>query len=333
MEQEFQFDQWGEFLSGYAPLPYGEGRYLVGVDIQAAVVKQRLSLVRLTALLAILVAFSLSLLASWWLANRLTSRLQMLASRCRAIVDGSAGPQAQVRVGDEVDELTDALEAVAQQLSESRKKVSLIEEELKHARHDLEVKVDQRTKALTMLNEKLRHEIADREKAEQALALAARSDPLTGLLNRRAMAEHIGCQVAHCRRYKTPFAVLLSDLDHFKEVNDSYGHDVGDQVLCRVAQRLQQQCRQQDFVSRWGGEEFLILLPSTGVEGAQVVAEKLHNVINQDLLPTEKREVALTMSVGAAVCRQGQTLEDCIKAADLALYQAKRLGRNRVVTL
>ena len=106
---------------------------------------------------------------------------------------------------------------------------------------------------------RLLREVAERVRAQEMLARAARSDPLTALMNRRGMLEHLEYQAARFQRSHATFTVMLADLDHFKEINDSHGHDVGDQVLVQFARRLTDSIRSQDLVARWGGEEFLIL--------------------------------------------------------------------------
>lgn len=167
--------------------------------------------------------------------------------------------------------------------------------------------------------------------AERQLRLHAMTDPLTGLLNRRAMdAEVVACRAA-AHRYGRSFAVVMADLDHFKRVNDVHGHDVGDQVLAEVAARITASVRLGDRVSRWGGEEFLVLLHGADPAAAMSVAEKLRRAVAAGPFPTSAGFLDVTMSFGVAACRQGEPLEDLIIRADEALYRAKQTGRNRCV--
>lgn len=158
---------------------------------------------------------------------------------------------------------------------------------------------------------------------------AANTDVLTHLLNRRAMMHKLEKEINQFYRSDRPFAIILIDVDFFKRVNDVYGHDGGDKVLMHLAQILQTKMRQIDSASRWGGEEFLILLPDTTLHQAQEIAERLRSYI--EVNPTQSN-IQITISLGIAVIRQhGNSVESLITAADHALYEAKRTGRNRVV--
>jgi diguanylate cyclase (GGDEF)-like protein len=159
--------------------------------------------------------------------------------------------------------------------------------------------------------------------------LRASTDPLTGLPNRRAMAEAVKRMVAHASRVVAPLSLLLLDLDHFKQINDKYGHARGDQVLASVGATLRSMMRESDFTGRFGGEEFIVLLPATGFEGALTLAEKIRAAVAQIVIPTVERPIST--SIGIAVFpdhgRDSETLE---RSADRALYLAKKNGRNRV---
>lgn len=166
---------------------------------------------------------------------------------------------------------------------------------------------------------------------QRNLALAetrAASDPLTGLPNRRAADETLARLAAHAGRTVSPLAVMLLDLDHFKQVNDIHGHHRGDQALAAVAQILTGSLRASDFAARYGGEEFLILLPDTDRLGARTIAEKLRGQIERaDLSPV----ASLTGSFGIAVLPDDASdLGRLVRKADRALYAAKAGGRNRV---
>ncbi len=155
----------------------------------------------------------------------------------------------------------------------------------------------------------------------------AHTDALTSLTNRRAMQIKLDNELDRARRYNRPFAVLLADLDHFKRVNDSYGHSVGDQVLREAAGRLLQHLRESDSLARWGGEEFLILAPETDLHQAHHLAQRLLEAIRQ----TPMSGVHVTMSLGVACYRHGDTIAAILSRADEAMYRAKAAGRDQVV--
>ena len=179
---------------------------------------------------------------------------------------------------------------------------------------ELESKVEARTAALAQANQELHHQ--------------ARHDALTGLANRMAANERLRSEFLLLQRSQRPYAVLLLDIDHFKQVNDSLGHEAGDKVLQGVAQRLRATLRESDFLARWGGEEFLVLLPATDRTEARLVAEKLRLAVEQAPDPVAGR---ITLSIGVAAANPEQLSEnDAVRLADLLLYGAKNAGRNRV---
>lgn len=126
-------------------------------------------------------------------------------------------------------------------------------------------------------------------------------------------------------------SVILADIDNFKAVNDRHGHACGDHILRRVAQHLERQMRDVDRVGRWGGEEFILLLPETSSEGAAVLAEKLRLGVESELMQFEGAGFTITMTFGIAGHRNGESLDACIARADTALYTGKAKGRNRVM--
>ena len=169
---------------------------------------------------------------------------------------------------------------------------------------------------------------------KDALARAeyfASTDVLTSLTNRRALFERLEQETARCRRYGTPLSAVLIDLDHFKRINDTYGHAAGDAVLKKVGQLIGSSVRELDIAARYGGEEMCVLLPQTGLEGAMSFAQAMRRKIADLSFEFDGVEVHITASFGVASTEglksDGQAL---IKAADVALYSSKREGRNRV---
>ena len=163
--------------------------------------------------------------------------------------------------------------------------------------------------------------------------LASLTDPLTGLWNIRYLNMVIAQEIERASRFDRPLALLMLDLDHFKHVNDRYGHQRGDAVLMEVAQRLRDQVREVDTVARYGGEEFVVVLPETAMAGALNVAERIGEAVrDQPIGGQSARPLQVTVSTGAAVFPDhGTTPEELIRAADAALYVAKETGRDRSV--
>jgi diguanylate cyclase (GGDEF)-like protein len=167
--------------------------------------------------------------------------------------------------------------------------------------------------------------------AEERLRSAAGTDDLTGLMNRRRMSERLVEEVARVRRSGAALSVLLLDIDRFKSINDEHGHAQGDRVIEKVADVLRAGVRQVDMVSRWGGEEFLILLPDTDVQAAAELAERIRRQVTARVRRHEISETRVTVTSGIAMLRPRESIEAAIHRADLALYEGKRSGRDRVV--
>jgi two-component system, cell cycle response regulator len=159
----------------------------------------------------------------------------------------------------------------------------------------------------------------------------AHLDGLTGLANRRHAEEALATELARGARFGDPLAVVLTDLDDFKAVNDQHGHPVGDTVLCRFARLLEASVRDVDLAARWGGEEFLLVLRGTDAEGAGRLAERIRSRLEETtLLTPEGVPIVTTASFGVVSARDGGSADRLVVAADAALYAAKRAGKNRV---
>ncbi|MQA93886.1 MAG: diguanylate cyclase [Streptosporangiales bacterium] len=173
--------------------------------------------------------------------------------------------------------------------------------------------------------------LLQRSLLHQQLQAAARMDAKTGLLNAAAWQREADIEISHERRDGDAVALLILDIDHFKQVNDMHGHLIGDQVLAGVAATLTNQLRAADVVGRFGGEEFVVLLPRTDLVEACRVAERLRTQIGRMAVPAEHSTVSITVSVGVALLRtHGEDLIELLTAADMALYRAKESGRDRV---
>ena len=173
--------------------------------------------------------------------------------------------------------------------------------------------------------------VSDLVREAEALEQLAAIDSMTGLNNRRNFLSLAEAEWTRFRRYGRPLALLMLDIDHFKRVNDSYGHDVGDEVIKTVADILQKQKRASDIVGRLGGEEFALVLPEATLDSAVAAGERLRKLVADYVVTAGGERIAVTISVGASNCHAATAgIEELIKQADLALYEAKRTGRNRV---
>jgi diguanylate cyclase len=255
--------------------------------------------------------------------------LQRLQQRLSALLDQAA--QITAQAGNETGQFQQSLEATQHRLSmpASLEGVRAVVSEL--------LSESQKMQVLTQaVVEKLDFRAQEVGELRDALAKAqseALMDALTGLKNRRAF-ERAARELAHENAGGLKGAViLLFDIDHFKQVNDTYGHLLGDRVLCAVAHVLQANIKGRDLVSRFGGEEFAVLLVRADTSGALALANQIRIAVSQGRIRTGKESGhagAVTVSVGMAVAGGGESLESVLARADTALYEAKRSGRNRV---
>jgi diguanylate cyclase (GGDEF)-like protein len=166
--------------------------------------------------------------------------------------------------------------------------------------------------------------------ANRELTRLAATDPLTGAANRREFMQRAEQEVSRSQRNGSPLALLMIDLDHFKRVNDRYNHHVGDIVLMEFVKLCQSHLRNIDLLGRFGGEEFTVLLPATNIDSARIVAEKLRHTMEHHTINANGEQISITISIGIAQYKPGDSIESWINTADERMYQAKRLGRNRV---
>lgn len=176
----------------------------------------------------------------------------------------------------------------------------------------------------------IRAVMATLEEAKIKAENLARFDALTGVLSRRAILEALDAEVERAKRYGSALACLMLDLDRFKTLNDTYGHQFGDKVLHRIAQVIFEHCRTNDHLGRYGGEEFLLILPETRIDGAITFAERVRLAVAETCL--DRNEERITLSIGVAEWRNGDgSSRRLIAEADRALLEAKAAGRNYVV--
>lgn len=173
--------------------------------------------------------------------------------------------------------------------------------------------------------------ITGKKLLEIELKKMAETDPLTGVFNRRYFYQFFEQEFASSKRYGKPLSFLLLDIDNFKHVNDAFGHHVGDQVLKELAFICLPALRDVDLLARFGGEEFVILLPNTPSDGAVVIAERLREAIYKNRLNVKEGEISVSVSIGVSeMSINDMNTDDVFKKADTALYEAKRNGKNRV---
>ncbi|MGB4072473.1 diguanylate cyclase [Pseudomonas sp.] len=173
-------------------------------------------------------------------------------------------------------------------------------------------------------------DVSHRKALEEQLLVLATTDPLTSALNRRAFQERADHELQRSQRQSSPLCLAMLDLDHFKRVNDQYGHAVGDQVLVAFSALCRQQARSTDLFARFGGEEFVILLPDTSLEAAQQRLERLRGALQNQAIDTSQGPLQVTVSIGLACANRACTLQQLLQSADARLYTAKAMGRNRI---
>lgn len=185
---------------------------------------------------------------------------------------------------------------------------------------------------VTRQNSELRKRERELIKLNKILDETGRRDPLTNLSNRRDMDERLRHYQALFQRTKRSFSIIMADIDYFKSINDAYGHDMGDFILVWISQFLKENVRAQDVVSRWGGEEFLLLLAETELEGALTLAEKIREKIAKTPIIRKDTRLNVTLTLGVSVYDKTADVDEVIKRADDALYRGKKNGRNQVVS-
>lgn len=197
--------------------------------------------------------------------------------------------------------------------------------------------INKMTKELKQYHDRLEYtvtdlqmEMAERKVAIEELEKQAITDPLTSLFNRRKFNEILAYEVERNQRYKSGLSLIMCDIDHFKIINDKFGHDVGDEALKTFSDKISKNIREVDIFARWGGEEFMILMPNVTINNARSVAEKLRKTIESTRI---KKAGNMTVSFGVTHFNDGDTPESFVKRVDEALYKAKESGRNTVVTL
>jgi diguanylate cyclase len=214
-------------------------------------------------------------------------------------------------------------------------RLDAIRRHLEQYRHAEESRQQQLEDQLARLNTRVHSMESEGEQLRQRLQekhQQAVRDPLTGLHNRLAFDERVMQEFARWKRYDQPLVLMMIDIDHFKRVNDSYGHKAGDKALLLIADQLRNHLRESDFLARLGGEEFVVLMPETDLASAIVAADKLRSAVEQCQFHYQGAQVPITISGGLAQLQQDDSIERLFQRADDAMYRAKAAGRNRCFT-
>jgi len=331
-DKNINHDKWGSFLSGYAPIYQAHGMYLIGLDMRADEVVKRMDKLQQMALWSLLVCVLLAIGFSMVLARHFTRRLKQLTKQCAAVTEVGSFNVTVPKQGDELDTLSATVQQMTERMRARQQLSTRDTSSLQKAKDALKKIVQECTKELEVTNEKLAQEIEERKKVEDELERSAYADYLTGLLNRRAMMRILEHEGQRTYREKETFCLIFIDVDHFKKINDEYGHAIGDQVLVTLTQQLGLLMRNNDVLARWGGEEFLLLLPSTSLKEAMVMAEELRMTLATYLFSCEDIKLHVTASFGVSEHSDMASLDDSIRMADAAMYHAKNKGRNCVMS-
>ncbi len=301
----------GHFMTVVTRLPHRadstELDWLIVVRQPEAIALQLAHHARNTTFVAGLIAVAAFMGLAWFLAGCAMRPMRAIVASARRIERGDTASEIpQEHRTRELFNLSEALRGMTSTLLRQKR-------ELAAANLELEAQVAARTQAL--------------QQAIAELDALARSDALTGLPNRRAADERLGHELRRSARSRAPLSVLLLDIDHFKQINDRFGHEHGDFALQSIALLLAAKIRATDLAARFGGEEFIVMLPETDASQAKHVAEKLRCAISELELPESG---CPTVSIGVATTHGSDNAASLLRAADVALYSAKRNGRNRV---
>ncbi|GAA3713529.1 biofilm regulation diguanylate cyclase SiaD [Oceanisphaera sediminis] len=198
--------------------------------------------------------------------------------------------------------------------------------------HDLLHQYDRqlrRLEKITRISDRYQRSLLE---LNEELKKAALRDPLTGLANRRLLMERVREELDRCRRGRAPFSLVMLDADHFKRINDVFGHDTGDRVLCMLADTISRQLRGYDLCARWGGEEFMLLLPETGLDQASALVKRVMQAVRSLTLDGDSASL-LSVSAGLTCYQPDEDVDLTINRADGALIQAKNNGRDRLMVV
>jgi diguanylate cyclase (GGDEF)-like protein len=281
----------------------------IAASLSTRALEEKISEMTLESILLAFVTGLAGALLGFWLANQITIPLSELAHGADQMSKGNLSIRVNPRSNDEVGQLAKVFNLMAASIQER-------EMALRDLAVGLEKTVEERTAVLR----------------EQTVVLEqmAITDPLTRIFNRRHFFTLAENEMEKATRYKRPLAIILIDADHFKRINDTYGHPFGDQILINLATMIQGNIRTMDILARYGGEEFVLLMPETGIAAALSTAERLRKIIAETPQAHNGKNVKLSISLGVACCDENAEpdITVLVARADQALYESKRRGRN-----
>lgn len=318
-------------LSAYRPIRFGNQTWALIAEIDtaeafAATRSLRNSVIGLTGVAVLIVV-----VVGYFTARNITHPVSNLTKAATAIAEGDLSHRVAIETRDEIGLLAQAFDTMARRL---QRLFETLEDRVRERTHALETSkeaAEVATQALEVVNTQLNQEIKERKRTEAKLQKLAITDSLTQIYNRRYFFELAEQEFIRTQRYQHGLAVIMLDLDLFKKINDQYGHRVGDYVLQTVASWLHECVRENDILGRYGGEEFVILLPETSLPDGREMAERLCQTISAKQILTEEHTFSITTSIGiASLDKDDITIDILIDRADQALYAAKEAGRNCV---
>jgi diguanylate cyclase (GGDEF)-like protein len=282
----------------------------VAVGLSTEALDEKITNLTQQGLIFVFITLVIGVGLSFWLGRQIASPLRELADSACQMAAGDVFIQIDIPAKDEIGQLGNAFNQMTASVQKR-------EFELRQLAAGLEQTIEERTLELRRHNKKL-----------ERIAI---EDPLTGIYNRRYFFELAEKEVERAKRYGNPLSVVIMDADHFKRMNDTFGHMIGDQILISLAKLCLQNLRGQDIIARYGGEEFVILMPEATHEDAFKTAERLRKLVAETSMITEALDVKITISLGVASWENdGQLDFDAMLArADQALYHSKEIGRNR----
>jgi diguanylate cyclase (GGDEF)-like protein len=284
----------------------------VAVGLSTAVLDTKISSLTQQSLIFVLITLIIGIGLSFWLGRQIVSPLRELADVACQMATGDIFIQIDIASRDEVGQLGDAFNQMTASVQKR-------EFELRELAAGLEQTIEERTIELRRHNKQL-----------ERIAI---EDPLTGIYNRRHFFELASKEVERAKRYGNPLSVMIMDADHFKKMNDTFGHMIGDQILISLAELCLKNIRGQDIIARYGGEEFVVLMPEANHEDACKTAERLRKLVAETSMVPGAIDVMITISLGVASWESGDQELDfdaMLARADQALYYSKESGRNRV---
>ena len=309
-EEFFEWDN-DHLIAGRAIFLETEQIGAVSVVMSTTAMESRINAIIVQSITISLIILLIGIVLSFMLAQQLSNPLGELRNISHQMASGKTDIRVRIAATDEIGELGTAFNDMAEAIQKR-------EQDLRELTTSLEQKVKTRTEELRLRNLELTE--------------MATSDPLTKINNRRRFFELAEKEYQRSKRYQHPLSMILIDADHFKDVNDTYGHQAGDRLLANLAKFFQDNIRSVDIVARYGGEEFIILMPQISCTEAAKIAERLRQIIMVEPMAETEHKIFITVSFGVACwdCQKDLSLDTLLYRADKALYQAKRDGRNRV---